>query len=160
MVLNIPVNEAVELIKDKANKPISLRTVCANTINVGCEVNVKIPIFGHISKTVSIDIIIDKVVDTDVHLRYSTGMDTGDNVIKALLSYFLTASDIKVVGRDVDGHIAVHLKEVKEMDFYTPEEFLKFIDKARINAETSEKNVLLYWCIYVFFCTAYYFCNC
>ena len=46
MILNIPVNEAVEIIKAKAHKPISLRTVSANTINVGYEVNVKIPIFG------------------------------------------------------------------------------------------------------------------
>lgn len=135
MRLYIPVNEAIELIKAKANKPISLRTVSANTINVGYEVNVKIPIFGHISKTVSIDIIIDKVVDTDVHLRYSTGMATGDNVIKALLSYFLTASDTKVVGGDVDGHIAVHLKEVKEME--------NILEKVKINSISFEQDSIL-----------------
>lgn len=78
MVLNIPVNEAVELIKAKANKPISLRTVSANTINVGYEVNVKVPILGHISKTISIDIIIDSVIDADIRLRYSTGIVAGD----------------------------------------------------------------------------------
>ena len=75
------------------------------------------------------------MVDTDVHLRYSTGMDTGDNVIKALLSYFLTASDIKVVGRDVDGHIAVHLKEVKEME--------NILEKVKINSISFEQDTIL-----------------
>lgn len=135
MVLNIPVNEAVELIKAKANKPISLRTVSANTINVGYEVNVKVPILGHISKTISIDIIIDSVIDADIRLRYSTGIVAGDNVIKALLSYFLTASDTKVVGRDADGRIAVHLKEVKEME--------NVLEKVKINSISFEQDSVL-----------------
>lgn len=62
MVLNVPVNEAVEMIKAKANKPISLRIVNAKTINVGYEVSVKLPLIGNKSKNITIDFIIDKVV--------------------------------------------------------------------------------------------------
>ena len=135
MVLRLPVNEAVEIIKVKTYKLVSLRTVNAHTINIGYEVSVKLPLIGNKSKNISIDFIIDKVVDTDIYLRYSTGMATGDNVIKALLSYFLITSDTKVVSRDVDGHIAVHLKEVKEME--------NILEKVKINSISFEQDSIL-----------------
>jgi len=135
MVLRLPVNEAVEIIKVKTYKLVSLRTVNAHTINIGYEVSVKLPLIGNKSKNISIDFIIDKVVDTDIYLRYSTGMATGDNVIKALLSYFLITSDTKVVSRDVDGHIAVHLKEVKEME--------NILEKVKINSISFEQDTIL-----------------
>ena len=77
-------------------------------------------------------------------------------VFHAVLRYAVRMEYLPHNPLDKVGNFKTPMEEVKEMDFYTPEEFLKFIDKARINAETSEKNVLLYWCIYVFFCTAYY----
>lgn len=135
MVLNIPVNEAIDIIKAKAHKPISLRTVSENTINVGYDVNVKMSLLGPISKTISIDIIIDKVVDTDIYFHYSTGIAAGDYVIKALLSYFLTASDIKVIDKNDGGHITVHLREVKQL-----EDALK---KVRINSISFGQDSIL-----------------
>lgn len=52
------------------------------------------------------------------------------------------------------GNFKTPLEEVKEMDFYTPEEFKKFIAVGRNKAETT--NELLDWCIYVFYCIAFY----
>lgn len=116
MILDIPVNEAIEIIKAKAHKPISLRTVNESTINAGYEVNVKVPLLGPISKTISIDIIIDKVVDTDIFFHCSTGIAAGDSVIKALLSYFMTSNDSKVIDVHDNGHITAHLKEIKQLE--------------------------------------------
>lgn len=48
------------------------------------------------------------------------------------------------------GNFKAPLGEVKEMDFYTPEEFRAFIYEARTYAEQVDN--LLYWGVYVFFC--------
>jgi len=55
---------------------------------------------------------------------------------------------------DQIGNYKAPLEEVKEMDFYTPEEFQLFISEARKDAETVDN--LLHWSIYVFFCLAFY----
>ena len=52
------------------------------------------------------------------------------------------------------GNYKAPLEEVKEMDFYTPEEFQLFISEARKYAK--EVDNLLYWSVYVFFCIAFY----
>ena len=52
------------------------------------------------------------------------------------------------------GNFKAPLGEVKEMDFYTPEEFRAFIYEARTYAEQVDN--LLYWGVYVFFCVAFY----
>lgn len=69
MMLNISIDEAIELIQSKIQKPIRLQIVNSNTINVGSYV--KLPLFG--TKFINVDFIIDKIVDTDLYLRYTTG---------------------------------------------------------------------------------------
>lgn len=135
MVLYIPVNEAVEIIKAKTNKPISLRVVSTNTINVGYEVNVKIPLIGYKSKTISIDIIIDKVVNTDIYFHSSTGIAAGDSVIKVLLSFLPAINDSKVIDRQGDGHITVHLNEINQLK--------DSLEKVTINSISFEKDSIL-----------------
>ena len=55
---------------------------------------------------------------------------------------------------DQIGNYKAPLEEVKEMDFYTPEEFQLFIAEARNYAEQVDN--LLHWSVYVFFCIAFY----
>lgn len=55
------------------------------------------------------------------------------------------------------GNFKAPLELHKEMLFYTPEEFQKFITAAREYCERSENSGLLYdWNYYVFFCIAFY----
>ncbi len=55
------------------------------------------------------------------------------------------------------GNFQAPLEEVKEMDFYTEEEFLKYIRSAKEYCIESEKSGDLYnWNYYVFFCIAFY----
>ena len=135
MILNIPVNEVIDIIKANTQKSISLRVVNENTINVGYDVNVKIPLIGNVSKTISIDLILDKVVDTDIYLHYSTGIAAGDSVVKTLLSHILTAIDSKIVDRNDDGCFTVHLKEIKQLEVA--------LEKIKINSISFGQDAIL-----------------
>lgn len=115
MILNISIDEAVDIIKARTHKPISMRIVNSNTINVGYEVSVKIPLIGNRSKTISVDLIIDNVTDSDIYIHYSTGIIGGDSLINALLSYFPAINNSKVVEACEDGHIMIHLNELDQL---------------------------------------------
>lgn len=56
------------------------------------------------------------------------------------------------------GNFVAPLEDHKEMQFYTPDEFKKFITAARERAETNEKkrNTIQHWNYYVFFNIAFY----
>ena len=53
------------------------------------------------------------------------------------------------------GNFQAPLEEVKEMDFYTPEEFRAFIGAARKHAEENTSDISA-WGYYVFFCIAFF----
>ena len=135
MVLNVHVNEAVEMIKAKVNKPISLRIVNPKTINVGYEVSVKLPLIGNKSKNITIDFIIDKVVDTDIYFHYSAGIIGGDSVINVLMSFLPVVSESKFVDRHEDGLITFHLREVKQLE--------DILEKVKINSISFEQDSIL-----------------
>ena len=115
MRLNVALNEAIDLIKVRVHQPVSLQIVRDDTIKVGYEVSVKIPLIGNKSKTINIDFTIDKVDDSTVYIHYSTGILGGDSVINVLLSFLPAVKDSKVVDRYDDGHIAVHLMEINQL---------------------------------------------
>lgn len=135
MTLNIPINEAVSLIKAKIQKPISLRIVSSDTINIGYEIKVKLPLIGYKSKIVSIDLIIDKIIDTDLYFHYSTGIIKADTAINALLSYIPVVSYSRLADKYSDGHITLHLKEIKQLS--------DKLDKIKINSISFDKDVIM-----------------
>lgn len=136
MKLNIPINEAVDIIKTKTHKPIGLRVVSSDTINVGYEVNVKIPFVGVKSKTISIDFVIDKVIDTDLYFHYSTGIMGGDTVINALFSFIPTVNDSNIVEKLKDGSMILHLCEIKQIG--------NVLDKIQIDSISFDKDSILF----------------
>lgn len=109
MILNISIDEAVELIQAKIQKPIRLQIVNSNTINVGSDV--KLPLFG--TKFINVDFIIDKIVDTDLYLRYTTGKKVFDVAVNALLS---SVSDSDYFNKLEDGGVILHLDKIEKMN--------------------------------------------
>ena len=72
----------------------------------------------------------------------------------AVLNYavkmeYISKNPLKQIGNFTDP-----LEGVKEKDFYTPDEFKLFITAVKSKALTEDE--LHYWCIYVFFCIAFY----
>ena len=112
MILQVPISEAVELIKQKSGKTVLLKVVNDNTITVGYEINVKVPIIGIVSKNVNVNVTIDKVEKEDVYLHYAVGMPGGDTIVNSLLSWF--ANDIRVVEKCDNNGLVLHLREIEE----------------------------------------------
>lgn len=109
MILNISTVEAVELIKAKIQKSISLKVVDSKTINVGCDY--KFPVVG--TKFINADLIVDKIVDADLYLRYTTGKKVFDVAVNALLSY---VNDSEILNRPEDGGVILHLDKIEKMN--------------------------------------------
>ena len=136
MILYISIAEAVELIEQKSGKTVRMEVVNKSTITVGYEVNIKIPFIGVKSKTIYIDFIIDKVVDTDLYFHYSTGIMGGDTMINALLSFIPTVNDSKIVEKLKDGSMILHLSEIKQMG--------NVLDKIQIDSISFDKDSILF----------------
>ncbi len=112
MILQIPISEAVELIKQKSGKTIMLKVVNDNTIAIDYEINVKVPIIGNVSKNVNVNVTIDKVEKEDVYLHYAVGIHGGDAIVNSLLSLF--ANDIRIVDKCDNNGLVLHLCEIEK----------------------------------------------
>lgn len=60
MTLQIPIQEAISLIREKSGKDIRLMVVDNNTMNVGYEINKKVPIIGNVTKKVDVNVFFTK----------------------------------------------------------------------------------------------------
>ena len=112
MILQVPITEAIELIKQKSGKTVVLNIVNDNTIAIGYEINVKVPLIGNVSKNVNVNVTVDKVEREDVYLHYAIGMHGGDTIVSSLLSWF--ANDIRIVEKCDNNGLVLHLREIEE----------------------------------------------
>ena len=79
------------------------------------------------------------------------------SILHSLLDYAEKAEYLPKNPLDKIGNFKNTCEIKKEMDFYTPDEFSKFIVSARKFAENEEKNgSFRVWDFYVFFCLAFY----
>ena len=112
MILQVPITEAVELIKQKSGKTVLLNVINDNTITIGYEINVKVPLIGNVSKNVNVNVTVDKVEKEDVYLHYAVGMHGGDTIVSPLLSLF--ANDIRIVEKCDNNGLVLHLREIEQ----------------------------------------------
>lgn len=77
--------------------------------------------------------------------------------LRALLNYAVKLEYITNNPVIKLGNFKSTLEQTKEMDYYTPEEFIKFISAARICAESAQANENYFeWNYYIFFEIAFY----
>lgn len=115
MVLHIPINELTSLAKEKGGKDINLHIVDDHTINVGYDITKNILFLGNISKNVNLDVVIEKICENDLYLRYSTKILGGDTIVGALLSIVPLFSSDDVVNKGTDGEVIVHLDKIDKI---------------------------------------------
>lgn len=127
MTLKFPIQEAISLIKDKSGKDVSLKVVDKNTINVGYTISKNVPFIGNISKEVDVNVIIDKVIDNNLYLRYATGILGGDIIVDKLLSTLPSFTNSEIVDKDHNGGIIVHLNKIKKIQKFAEQIELKSI---------------------------------
>jgi hypothetical protein len=127
MTLNIPIQEAITLIKDKSGKDVSLKVVDKNTITVGYTISKTMPLIGSISKKVDVNVTIDKVIDNNLYLRYATGVFGGDMILNKLLSVLPSFTNSEIVDKDYNGGLIVHLNKIKKIQKFAEQIELKSI---------------------------------
>lgn len=115
MILQIPIQEAISLIKEKSGKTVSLKVVNNNTIKAGYVINKKVPILGNISKEIDVDLVFDRVADNKIFLHYSTGIIGGDKLLDTLLSILPSFTNSNIVERSNDAGIIIHLEEIEQI---------------------------------------------
>ena len=135
MILSISTAEAIELIKKQTNQTIGLKTISENTITVTYLITVKIPIIGHVSKNINVDLTIDKVVGTDLYLQYSTGSIGIDAIINAVLPFIPSVRNYPVADINDNGAITLHLKQIQQLD--------DILEKITIDAVSFGDNSIL-----------------
>ena len=109
MTLQLPITEAISLIKQNSGQDVSLHIVNEKTIKVGYPIQVNVPILGQVSKKVSLDIIVDK----DLFLHYATGVFGGDTLLDMLLTAIPILSKTKALQKQDGGGLILHLNEIK-----------------------------------------------
>lgn len=114
MVLQIPITEAVSLIKTKTGKNVDLSIVNNNTVKVVYELKVKVPIFGDISKNVDLDVSIEKIQDETLYLQYTAGGIGIDMILKGIFTALPTFSNKRVIETTDGCRLKVNLDEIDE----------------------------------------------
>lgn len=113
MQATIEYSEIQSLVKSKTGREIGLSAIDERTVKAEAKVNVKVPFFGKIEKSIGVNVSVEKIEGNDVHLKYDGGMGT-DMIIGGLLSFLSSTPAMKMVGKTQGNGIVVHLDEVEE----------------------------------------------
>lgn len=114
MVLQIPMTEAVSLIKLKTGKTVNLKVISCDTVNVGYELRTRFPFFGEITKTVDLDVTIERVSGETVYARYSANGVGMDMVLKGLLTAMPTFSTPRIIETLDGSRLKINLNEIEK----------------------------------------------
>ena len=115
MILQISSPELTSLVKEKTGKDINFHIVDDHTINVGYNIIQKVMFLGNVSKNVNLDIVIEKIMNTDLYLRYSTKVFGGDALVGILISALPLFANGDIVKKDNKGEIIVHLDKIEKI---------------------------------------------
>lgn len=135
MVLQIPISEAVDLVKARYGKLLSLRVVTNNTIAVGYEVKVGVPLLGEITKDIEINLEIEKIEDEVLVVQCGSGGWGIELILKGILAALpsiFSSSIIEIVG---ERQLNVHLCKIKQLQ--------KVLEKVTIKGISFENDCAL-----------------
>lgn len=135
MTLSIPTQEALSFARAASDKIVTLRVVSSDTLAVGIEMKVKIPLFGEKSKIIEIYLQIDRIQGEDIIVRCNSDGFALNLIIKGLLSAFSIYGTSPIVEILEGGQVVVHLREVEKLR--------DVLDKITINSVSFENNSAL-----------------
>ena len=113
MKATIEYSEIQSLVKSKTGRELVLSAVDERTVKVETKVKVKVPLLGEISKTVGVEVSVEKIEDSDIQLKYDGGLGT-DMIIGGLLMFLASTPAMKMVEKTPGNGIVVHLGEIDE----------------------------------------------
>lgn len=115
MVLNISLDEATRLIKIQTEKSINLRVVNPDTIAVGYEAKISIPILGELSKTIELNLQVEKVENDIVFVQCASDEMGLDLILKGILTVLPSANRQRIVEIADSSHLKIHLNEIEKI---------------------------------------------
>lgn len=115
MKIQIPISEAVSLLLSKTGKTVALKIVNSNTVNVDYELKIKVPIFGHISKNIGVDITIERVEEEALYVQCSTAGGGINLILKGFFMALPTLSTSKTVETTDGSRLIINLNEIEEV---------------------------------------------
>ena len=113
MKILIAFSEIQSLVNSKTRRELVLSAVDERTVKVETKVKVKVPLLGEISKTVGVEVSVEKIEDSDIQLKYDGGLGT-DMIIGGLLMFLASTPAMKMVEKTPGHGILVHLGEIDE----------------------------------------------
>ena len=113
MKATIEYSEIQSFVKSKTGRELVLSAVDERTVKVETKVKVKVPLLGEISKTVGVEVSVEKIEGSDIQLKYDGGLGT-DMIIGGLLLFLASTPAMKMVEKTPGNGIVVHLGEIDE----------------------------------------------
>ena len=105
--------EIQSLVRQKTGREIALSAINERTVKAEAKVNVKVPFFGEIEKSIGVNVSVEKIEGNDIWLKYDGGLGT-DMIIGGLLTFLSSTPAMKVMEKTQGNGIVVHLDEVEE----------------------------------------------
>lgn len=116
MQLTVPFSELKEIIKNKSSRSLDfdLTTVNDNTVKVSYKAKVEVRFIGEISKTLSINVSVDKIEGEDIHLSYDGGLGV-DLVVGGILTLVPQLKNVEIADFSQKSRIILHLAKIEEV---------------------------------------------
>lgn len=92
----------------------NLTTVNDNTVKVSYKAKVEVRFIGEISKTLSINVSVDKIEGEDIHLSYDGGLGV-DLVIGGILTLVPQLKNVEIADFSQKSRIILHLAKIEEV---------------------------------------------
>lgn len=140
MILNVSLEEAARLIKTQTGWSINLRIVNSDTIAVGYEVKINIPILGERSKTIELNLQVEKV-ENDIVFAQCADEEMGlDLILRGLLTALQSDGKHGLIEITDNSRLKIHLKEIEKLQ--------AVLDKITIHAITfADNSILVDFCL-------------
>ena len=113
MKIIIGFSELQSFVYAKTGRIVELSYIDGQTLRVETTASVKLPIVGNISKTIGVNLFLEKITGDELFLRYD-GNPGIDLIITGVLTY-LRSSSYQAAFETIPGNgIVVHLNQIQE----------------------------------------------
>lgn len=135
MTLSIPLEDALSLARAKSDKIVYLRIVSHDTLAVGVEMKLNVPVIGEVSRKVEINLQVEKVQEEVLFVKCGSEGFAWNLVIKTILAVFLISDTSPVIEVYGDRQLKIRLREIDKLQ--------DVLDKIMINSLSFENSCTL-----------------
>lgn len=109
----ISFSEIQSLIQLKTKQEIAFTATSEQSLKIETKIKKKLPLIGEIGKTVGMEVTVERIVGNDIYLKYEGGLGI-DMIIKGLLTFVTAISTQKIIEKEQDNALVVHLDQIEQ----------------------------------------------